>query len=83
MDVLYPRCSGVDVHKKQVVACLLTPGPTGAPRKAIRTFGTTTDELLRLVDWLQAAECTHVAMEATGVYTCPMMLPNGSWDGSM
>lgn len=72
MDVLYPRCCGVDVHKKQVVACLLTPGPAGARRKALRTFGTTTDELLRLVDWLQAAECTHVAMEATGVYWKPL-----------
>jgi transposase len=72
MDVLYPRCCGVDVHKKQVVACLLTLGPAGAPRKAIRTFGTTTDELLRLVDWLQAAECTHVAMESTGVYWKPL-----------
>jgi transposase len=72
MDVLYPRCCGVDVHKKQVVACLLTPGTAGTPRKAIRTFGTTTTELLRLVDWLQAAECTHVAMEATGVYWKPL-----------
>jgi transposase len=72
MDVLYPRCCGIDVHKRQVVACLLTPGPAGARRKAIRTFGTTTDELLRLVDWLQAAECTHVAMESTGVYWKPL-----------
>jgi transposase len=72
VDVLYARCCGIDVHKKQVVACLLTPGAVGAPRKEIRTFGTTTDELLRLVDWLQAEECTHVAMEATGVYWKPL-----------
>lgn len=75
MDVLYPRCCGVDVHKKQVVACLLTPIGAGAAQtshKEIRTFGTTTDELLRLVDWLQEAACTHVAMESTGVYWQPV-----------
>jgi len=48
-----------------VVACLLTPE---TPHKEIRTFGTTTDELLRLIDWLQGAGCTHVALESTGVY---------------
>ena len=72
MDVLYPRCCGVDVHKKQVVACLLTPGTAAAPRKEVRTFGTTTNELLRLVDWLREAGCTHVAMESTGVYWKPL-----------
>ena len=70
--MLSARCCGVAGHKKQVVACMLTPGTAGTPRKAIRTFGTTTDELLRLVDGLQAAEWTHVAMEATGVYWKPL-----------
>lgn len=72
MDVLYPCCCGVDVHKKQVVACLLTPGTAAAPRKEVRTFGTTTHELLRLADWLREAGCTHVAMESTGVYWKPL-----------
>ncbi len=68
MEVVYERCCGLDVHKRTVVACLLTPGPGGRPTKAIRTFSTMTDELLQLADWLAAAGCTHVAMESTGVY---------------
>ncbi len=72
MDVLYERCCGLDIHKKTVVACLLTPGPRGVPQKAVRTFGTMTADLLSLADWLAAAQCTHVAMEATGVYWQPI-----------
>ena len=72
MEVLYERCCGLDIHKRTVVACQLTPGPGGQPTKAIRTFGTMTEELLALADWLQEAGCTHVAMEATGVYWQPI-----------
>jgi transposase len=72
MEVLYERCCGLDIHKRTVVACLLTPGPGGQPTKAIRTFGTMTEDLLGLADWLAAAGCTHVAMEATGVYWQPI-----------
>jgi transposase len=72
MEVVYPRCCGLDVHKKLVVACLLTPGPDGQPAKTIRTFGTMTADLVALADWLSAAGCTHVAMEATGVYWKPI-----------
>lgn len=72
MDVLYPRCAGLDVHKKTVVACRIVPGPDGRPLKEIRTFGTTTHELLRLSDWLAEAGITHMAMESTGVYWKPL-----------
>ncbi len=72
MDVVYERCCGLDVHKRTVVACLLTPGPGGGPRKELRTFGTMTDDLLRLADWLAGAGCTHVAMESTGSYWKPV-----------
>ncbi len=68
MDVIYARCCGLDVHKRGVVACLVTPGEGGAPTKEVRTFTTMTDDLLALSDWLTAAGCTHVAMESTGVY---------------
>ena len=68
MDALYERCCGLDIHKRTVVACLVVPGPDGRPVKEIRTFGTMTDELLALSDWLAGAGCTHVAMESTGVY---------------
>ncbi len=69
METLYSRCCGVDVHQKKLVACLLTPGTGGTPSKEIRTFGTMTEDLLALLDWLVDAGCTHVAMESTGVYT--------------
>jgi transposase len=72
MEVLYERCCGVDVHKRTVVACLVTPGPDGRPRKEVRAFGTMTEHLLALADWLAAAGCTHVAMESTGVYWMPL-----------
>ena len=72
MDVVYERCCGLDVHKKSVVACLVVPGPNGKPIKETRTFGTMTEDLLALADWLRAAQCTHVAMESTGVYWKPI-----------
>src|SRR6266702_5895008 len=71
MDVLHERCCGLDIHKKLVVACLITSGPKGAPRKEVRSFGTMTGDLLQLGDWLDEHGVTHVAMEATGVYWKP------------
>jgi transposase len=72
MDVVHTHCCGLDVHKKNVVACLLTPGQKGKPTKVIRTFSTMTDDLLRLTAWLAAAGCTHVAVESTGSYWKPV-----------
>jgi len=67
VNVIHERCCGLDVHKKSVTACLITPA--GKERRA---FETTTDALLELVDWLLDLECTHVAMESTGVYWKPV-----------
>ena len=72
MDVVYERCSGLDIHKKMGVACLVVPGSGGKPAKTIRTFGTVTEELLALVDWLAEHGVTHVALEATGVHWKPL-----------
>ncbi|MDQ2829022.1 MAG: IS110 family transposase [Chloroflexota bacterium] len=72
MDVLYERCCGIDVHKKMVVACLITPDATGTPTKQTRTYGTMTGDLLELMDWLVDAGCTHMAMESTGVFWKPL-----------
>src|SRR6266852_5088247 len=67
MEVLYPRCAGLDVHQQTVVACArVASGST--VQQEVRTFGTTTGDLLALADWLTAHGCTHVAMESTGVY---------------
>jgi transposase len=72
MEILYPRCAGLDVHKETVAACVLTPGPNAEPNKEIQQFGTTTGELRRLRDWLHANGVTHAAMESTGVYWKPV-----------
>ena len=67
MQVMYERCAGLDVHKKTVVACVVTP-----TEQEIRTFSTMTIDLLALSDWLLAYGCTHVAMESTGDYWKPV-----------
>jgi transposase len=72
MEVVHPACAGLDVHKKTVVACRITPGGGGVPAKEIRTFGATTPELLRLADWLAEGGVTHAAMESTGSYWKPV-----------
>ena len=72
MDVLHPCCAGLDVHKKTVVACVLRSDAAGVPARSVRTFGTMLDDLGQLRDWLAAADCTHVVMEATGVYWKPV-----------
>jgi transposase len=71
MEVLYPRCCGLDVHKETVVACLRLV-IDGKVVKETRTFSTTTAGLLALSEWLTTSECTHIAMEATGVYWKPV-----------
>ncbi len=72
MRIIYKRCCGLDVHKKVIVACLLMLEADGELRREIRKFGTMTPDLLALLDWLQQAGCTHVAMESTGVYWKPI-----------
>jgi transposase len=72
MQVLYTPCAGLDVHKKTVVACLITPDPQGGWQHEVRSFSTMTRDLLALSDWLLEAGCTHVAMESTGEYWKPV-----------
>jgi len=72
MQVLYTHWAGLDVHKKTVVACLITPDPQGGWHQETRSFSTMTHDLLALSDWLLAAGCTHVAMESTGEYGKPV-----------
>ncbi len=71
MEVLHARCAGLDVHSRQVNACVRV----AAGRKVTtehQEFATTTAGLLDLAAWLSEAGCTHVAMEATGVYWKPV-----------
>jgi transposase len=72
MQILYRCCCGLDVHKKIIVACLLQIDGEGEFSRQVRSFGTTTDELLQLSDWLVRADCQAAAMESTGVYWKPI-----------
>lgn len=72
MQVLHPRCCGLDVHKRTVVACVLLTADDGTVQRKVRTFGTMTADLLALADWLQRLHITHVAMESSGVYWWPV-----------
>lgn len=67
MEVLHERCCGLDVHKKSITACIITP-----KGKEIRTFETMTRNLMELVDWVKGNRCSHVAMESTGDYWKPI-----------
>src|SRR5712692_10236639 len=67
VSVTYSSCAGLDIHKKTVVACVITP-----ELEEIRTFGTMTKDLLALSDWLRQQGVTDVAMESTGVYWQPV-----------
>jgi transposase len=71
MDVLHPRCAGLDVHKDSVVAAVRLSEPGGV-RCEVRRFDTTTPGLLALGAWLTDCGCTHAVMEATGVYWKPV-----------
>jgi transposase len=72
MDRLIDRCCGLDVHRDTVAACVRVPAAGSRRVQEIRTFGTTTADLLALRDWLEAHGVTHVAMESTGVYWKPV-----------
>ena len=72
MDVIYESCAGLDVHK-QTVECAIRQGkPGGNVRVEVRQYGTMTDDLLEMVEWLKAHKVTHVAMESTGVFWKPI-----------
>jgi transposase len=71
MQVVYERCAGVDVHKRTVVVTVLLTQQERV-EKQTRTFGTMTDDLLALSEWLDTLGVTQVAMESTGVYWWPV-----------
>jgi hypothetical protein len=72
MDVVHPRCCGLDIHKKLIVACAIVPDSSSRPHKHVRSFGTMSDDLQQLSEWLAEHGVTHVAMESTGSYWKPL-----------
>src|SRR4051812_36404117 len=85
MDTIYRRCSGLDVHKDSVQACVRVVDESGKVAQEGRGFSTMTDGIRELGAWLKAEAVTHVAMESTGVYWKPIWnlleggLPTPCW----
>src|SRR6201997_3022776 len=81
MEVMRQRCAGLDVHKAMIVACVRIMAGAEITREC-RTFDTSTSGLQALLAWLVASGCTHVAMEATGVYWKPVwnILSDGEFE---
>jgi transposase len=81
MEVLHAHCAGLDVHKDSVVACV-RHAAEGKVEREVRTFKTTTQELMALSAWLSSQGCTHIVMEATGVYWKPVwhILSDGEFE---
>jgi transposase len=65
-------CCGLDVHRKQIVACVRRFDAAGQRPQELRSCGTMTPDMLALADWLSATGCPPVAMESTGVYWTPV-----------
>ncbi len=72
MEVLYPQCAAIDVHKRSAVVAVGWLDERGRRQREVRTFGTMTGDLERLRDWLAERGVTHVAMESTGAYWKPI-----------
>jgi transposase len=70
--IVHPICCGLDVHKESVSACVIFPDSNGEEQHEIKVFGTFTDDLKQLRQWLLDHECSVVAMESTGVYWRPV-----------
>ena len=81
MEVLHAHCAGLDVHKESVVACVRHMVDNKV-RTEVKTFKTTTQELMALSNWLSAEGATHIAMEATGIYWKPVwhILSDGEFE---
>ena len=72
MDIILERCAGLDVHKKDVVACVLTAAVGGSAQAETKRFGTMMADLEALAAWLRERQVVDVVMEATGVYWKPV-----------
>ena len=72
MENLFLCCAGLDLHKESVEACVRRMEPNGCLHQQTRRWGTMTQDILMMADWLAAQGVTHVAMESTGVYWKPI-----------
>lgn len=82
MDVIHERCAGLDVHKRMVVAAVILSVEGAEPYRETRSWGTMTEDLVAMAEWLSGLGVTHVAMESTGVYWKPVynVLEDGDFE---
>jgi transposase len=83
MDVVHPRCAGVDVSKRDAKVCVRVAGPGRAKaRSTVTTWGAVTNQVLALRDHLVAEQVTLVVMEATSDYWKPFfyLLEDGPFE---
>jgi len=72
VDVVFPRCAGLDIHRDTVVAAVRVQQRSGSAKVTVKTFATTGGALGLLADWLARNKVTIVGMESTGVYWKPV-----------
>lgn len=72
VNVVHPICCGLDVHKEKISACLVMSSLFGGQQAEVEEFGTFTDDLVRMRNWLCEHDCPIVAMESTGIYWRPV-----------
>ena len=72
MNVVYPVCCGVDVHKSFFIATVITTTSDIQPNYSRKRFSTFNNDIIRFADWLASNNCNDVCMESTGKYWIPV-----------
>ena len=83
MDVVHPRCAGIDVSKRDAKVCVRIASEGRAKAKStVTTWGAVTNQVLALCDHLIAEQVTLVVMEATSDYWKPFfyLLEDGPFE---
>ena len=84
MEAVLECCCGLDVHRDNVVACILKGPNDQKPEKTLKTFSSLPDGLKKLRVWLEEENCRYAAMESTGVYWQPVYnVLEEAFDGTM
>ncbi len=72
VEIVYPVCCGMDVHKSFIVACIAVTDERSHTKHYIKRFSTFTGDLRRLAEWLASYNCRDVCMESSGKYWIPV-----------
>ena len=72
MKLKYSICCGLDVHKKIIVATIVTTNKEGISEYQQKSFSTLNSDIIKFHDWLIENDCRHVCMESTGKYWIPI-----------